>query len=99
VHEAALAPSALGLLGRLNTGLGEAGFYLAGGNGLALQLGHRRSDDLDFFSAREFQPAVVARMLASKASYQEDLVSPGTLYCRLDGVKLLTCTPAARRAG
>jgi hypothetical protein len=27
-------------------------FYLAGGTGLALQLGHRRSDDLDFFSDR-----------------------------------------------
>jgi len=27
-----------------------ARFYLAGGTGLALQLGHRRSDDLDFFS-------------------------------------------------
>lgn len=25
-------------------------FYLAGGTGLALQLGHRRSDDLGFFS-------------------------------------------------
>ena len=25
-------------------------FYLAGGTALALQLGHRRSDDLDFFS-------------------------------------------------
>jgi Domain of unknown function (DUF1814). len=25
-------------------------FYLAGGTGLSLQLGHRRSDDLDFFS-------------------------------------------------
>ena len=24
-------------------------FYLAGGTGLALQLGHRKSDDLDFF--------------------------------------------------
>lgn len=27
-----------------------ARFYLAGGTGLALQLGHRRSDDLDFFA-------------------------------------------------
>jgi hypothetical protein len=27
-----------------------AKFYLAGGTGLALQLGHRKSDDLDFFS-------------------------------------------------
>jgi hypothetical protein len=28
-------------------------FYLAGGTGLALQFGHRRSDDLDFFSAED----------------------------------------------
>ena len=29
-------------------------FYLAGGTGLALQLGHRKSDDLDFFSDKLF---------------------------------------------
>ncbi len=29
-------------------------FYLAGGTGLALQLGHRESLDFDFFSIREF---------------------------------------------
>ncbi len=29
-------------------------FYLAGGTGLALQLGHRKSDDFDFFTAKEF---------------------------------------------
>ena len=29
-------------------------FYLAGGTGLTLQLGHRRSDDLDFFSETLF---------------------------------------------
>lgn len=27
----------------------EDGFYLAGGTGLALQLGHRDSEDFDFF--------------------------------------------------
>jgi predicted nucleotidyltransferase component of viral defense system len=31
-------------------------FYLAGGTALALQLGHRRSVDLDFFSATEDIP-------------------------------------------
>ena len=30
-----------------------AGFYLAGGTGLALRLGHRRSRDLEPFSARK----------------------------------------------
>jgi hypothetical protein len=29
-------------------------FYLAGGTALALQLGHRVSVDLDFFTANEF---------------------------------------------
>ncbi len=32
------------------------GFYLAGGTGLALQLGHRRSRDLDFFCDVDFDP-------------------------------------------
>jgi hypothetical protein len=30
----------------------EKGFYLAGGSGLALQIGHRISEDLDFFTRR-----------------------------------------------
>jgi len=29
-----------------------SGFYLAGGTGLALQMGHRISQDLDFFRLR-----------------------------------------------
>ncbi|MGI0085554.1 MAG: nucleotidyl transferase AbiEii/AbiGii toxin family protein [Nitrososphaerales archaeon] len=33
-----------------------AKFYLAGGTGLALHLGHRRSIDLDFFSREPFDP-------------------------------------------
>jgi hypothetical protein len=33
-----------------------ANFYLAGGTGLALHLGHRRSVDLDFFSHEPFDP-------------------------------------------
>jgi hypothetical protein len=32
----------------------KADFYLAGGTGLALQLGHRDSVDFDFFSAKPF---------------------------------------------
>ena len=32
-------------------------FYLAGGTGLALQLGYRKSHDLDFFSDAEQEPS------------------------------------------
>jgi hypothetical protein len=43
-------------------------FYLAGGTALALQLGHRRSFDLDFFSPKEDIPSIrepLARALRS----------------------------------
>ncbi len=35
----------------------KADFYLAGGTGLALQLGHRDSIDFDFFSAKDIDTA------------------------------------------
>ncbi len=47
------------------------GFYLAGGTALALQLGHRRSVDLDFFSEfDEITPATQAEILAHLDSIQ-----------------------------
>lgn len=36
-------------------------FYLAGGTGLALQLGHRESVDFDFFSTEKFDPSKLER--------------------------------------
>jgi len=46
-------------------------FFLAGGTGLALRLGHRLSDDLDWFTARRFSVADLERklgLLAQKPS-------------------------------
>jgi len=37
------------------------GFVLYGGTAMALRLGHRRSDDFDFFSNRDFSPAGLER--------------------------------------
>jgi hypothetical protein len=39
------------------------GFYPAGGTALALQLGHRRSVDFDWFTDAEFDPLMLARRL------------------------------------
>jgi len=38
---------------KLHSVLQEGEFYLAGGSAMALQLGHRVSEDLDFFSAKD----------------------------------------------
>jgi len=40
-------------------------FYLAGGTALALQLGHRKSFDLDFFSSSEDIPSVRQPLMAA----------------------------------
>jgi hypothetical protein len=60
-------------------------FYLAGGTGLALQLGHRRSHDLDFFSDRIFNPdSILARISANKVFFTE----LGTVHCELRGIRI-----------
>jgi len=76
------------LLRDLNGWLVSYGFHLAGGTGLALQLGHRVSEDLDFFTTTEFEPASVAALLQQRPGYEETAVARGTLHCRLGKVKL-----------
>lgn len=60
-----------------------SGFYLAGGTSLALQLGHRLSADLDFFSERRFDDRVLRRGLATIGDFtlerRDELSVLGTL--------------------
>jgi len=48
-------------------------FYLAGGTALALQLGHRHSVDLDFFSATEDIPTIRPRLEETLAVFNATL--------------------------
>lgn len=50
-----------------------ARFYLAGGTALSLQIGHRRSVDLDFFSPTEDIPTIRAVLEESLAVFQPTL--------------------------
>lgn len=64
-------------------------FILAGGTALALQLGHRVSVDLDFFSGTMFKTEDLFRELCGKRfdiQLQEE--SKGTLNVIVDGAKL-----------
>lgn len=38
-------------------------FYLAGGTGLALLMGHRKSDDFDFFTHKEFNEIIIHKFI------------------------------------
>ncbi len=63
-------------------------FYLSGGTALALQLNHRQSEDLDFFSQRDFKPERLLSQLRSFGQISQSEIAPNTLNLYLDGVKL-----------
>jgi len=63
-------------------------FYLSGGTALSLQLGHRESEDLDFFTKAPFQPNQIERQLLPYGTLSETELAPGTLNTYLNGVKL-----------
>ncbi len=56
MHDEALTESAAELFPHLSR---FAGFYLAGGTALALQMGHRRSVDFDLFSPEPLPPRLL----------------------------------------
>ena len=64
-------------------------FYLAGGTGLALRLGHRKSDDLDFFTSRPFVAQDLLEMLAHRFGGVElRAAERQTLHVRVRGAKV-----------
>ena len=64
------------------------GWILAGGTGLAVQLGHRISKDLDFFRADSFSPAELAARLAELGRVAVQSRASGTLHATLDGLRV-----------
>ena len=63
-------------------------FYLAGGTALALELGHRISVDLDFFSRTNFSTREIADRLKTKGRLEISSQDKDTLNGSLDGVKV-----------
>jgi predicted nucleotidyltransferase component of viral defense system len=79
--------SALAKLGPI---LRSHGAYLAGGTALALQLGHRRSVDLDFFvSSSRFDFAALERELTASLPFRSLGSEDKALHGKLHGVRVL----------
>jgi len=88
-YETAITPACLQALDYLRHHPFIADFYLAGGTALALQIGHRVSTDLDWFSATRplLAPERESIGLAMAVSQQFEVVSEqdGLLFTRLFG--------------
>lgn len=63
-------------------------FYLSGGTALSLQLGHRESEDLDFFSTKQFNPKLIEQELRTLGTLSDTEISIGTINTYFEGVKL-----------
>ncbi len=59
-------------------------FVLYGGTGLALRLGHRQSEDFDFFSNESFRPDELERRISFLQGSQRLQSSPDTLVSLID---------------
>jgi hypothetical protein len=57
--------------------------YLAGGTSLALQIGHRISIDLDFFTREKFREEAVELALMQSGFYKKDGISWQTVWGKL----------------
>lgn len=63
-------------------------FYLSGGTGLSLQIGHRQSEDLDFFIKQSFNPQRLEQSLHSIGQLSNTELFPDTLNTYMGNVKL-----------
>ncbi len=86
MFEDALPEKIKAVLKKITPVVKAQGFYLAGGTGLALQIGHRISEDLDFFRDSSFDTASLFSILRSKTELAEEaVIESHTLLAILDG--------------
>ena len=63
-------------------------FYLAGGTALALHMGHRLSDDFDFFTLENFDNDHLANTLSGLGKFERLTEAENTLHGRIDDVNV-----------
>lgn len=88
-HPEILSPRQLKTLRLLGPEVSARGFYLGGGTALALQLGHRRSVDFDWFlDGRIPDPLLLARELQETVPFVTTRIEPRTLFGTVNGVRV-----------
>ncbi len=87
-HKEILPLASNEVLGDLNRMLPLQPFYLAGGTGLALRLGHRLSRDFDFFCTALFNEEMLIQKMRGLNDFTIVAKSEHTLHIVLKGIKV-----------
>lgn len=88
MHPKVLGKNTWELVRRLVADGALEGWVLAGGTGLALQFGHRYSEDLDLFRPEPFDADSILNKLAEFGKVKVQQRGSGTLHAVVDGVRL-----------
>ena len=88
MHPKVLSTDGWAIVRRLSAAGLLQGWTLAGGTGLALQLGHRYSEDLDFFRHGSFDPDHVIGALSGVGKVVVQSRARGTLHVVVDGLRV-----------
>lgn len=89
LYTSTVEPYTLGLLKRLMAEEELNNFNLVGGTALSLQIGHRKSIDLDFFTTEDFEAQEILSFLQS-ASYEVQVLvlKKQTLIVNIENIKV-----------
>jgi len=88
LHIEVLPEEQLQLFEKLSSMTFISDFYLAGGTCLALQIGHRRSVDFDFFIPDDFDTSDIISRLIMIGKYQRDNEEKNTINGSLNDVRI-----------
>ncbi len=87
-HLDVLPDEQLKLFNTLSTESFIKDFYLAGGTSLAIQIGHRRSIDFDFFIPSDFNTSLIVNKLTEIGVYLRENEEKNTINGNLNGVSI-----------
>lgn len=88
LHLETVEPLTLGLLNSLMSKKYMDPFVLVGGTALALQLGHRKSVDLDWFAVSDFDTDALLENLQRDYAVQPKVQTKGSLITDIEGIKV-----------
>lgn len=88
LYKNTIQASALELLKKLQSCSALKSFHLAGGTSLALQIGHRKSVDLDLFTPNDFDVNALLEYLEQNFGFRLDYSDINTLKGSIENVKI-----------
>ena len=88
LHLVTIEPDTLGLLKHLMLRPYLNKFFLVGGTALALQMGHRKSIDLDLFTLEDFDQDLLLKQLEDEFTVDVRVQSPSIFITQINNVKV-----------